>query len=366
MTFSPDRGQTGPVDLVDLHHLLTWREASTSGTAIAAALDAARHVPGHVIETFRDADQVLLAGAGSSYYLAQAVAAAAREATGRAYVAAPLSEVILRPSGILAAGASARQLVVVISRSGTTSEAVAVAARTRAAGHPTVAVTCRGASPLVGAATATLVSPQGDEEAIVMTRSFASMLALLLRVIAGVAGDASLAVDLDRAPDAWADATSAADVGRQLGSTDWHRIVILGGGPALGIAIEWGLKLTETSQIAANVYEPLEFRHGPISVCEPGVLVVGLLGGESAAVERRVIAEAAALGATTWTLAGTADEAADVPGRVSLIGGGLQPIARLPLQLYPGQALALSLALTRGRNPDAPRHLGQVVTLEQV
>ena len=50
-------------------------------------------------------------------------------------------------------------------------------------------------------------------------------------------------------------------------------------------------------------------------------------------------------------------------GRVSLIGGGLEPAARLPLLLHPGHALALELALARGRDPDAPRHLGQVVIL---
>ena len=52
-------------------------------------------------------------------------------------------------------------------------------------------------------------------------------------------------------------------------------------------------------------------------------------------------------------------------GQVSLIGGGLHALARLPLLVHPAHALALSLALTRGRDPDAPRHLGQVVILER-
>ena len=83
----------------------------------------------------------------------------------------------------------------------------------RAAGHPTLAVTCRGESPLATGADVTLVSPAGDEAAIVMTRSFASMLALLLAVVARVAGDEDLAADLRRVPERWAEATAAADVG---------------------------------------------------------------------------------------------------------------------------------------------------------
>jgi glucosamine--fructose-6-phosphate aminotransferase (isomerizing) len=209
----------------------------------------------------------------------------------------------------------------------------------------------------------TLVSPAGDEEAIVMTRSFASMLALLLGVVARVGGDEALTADLGRATQRWPEAVAAAAVGRRLGATDWSRVVILGGGPAFGIAAEWGLKLTETSQVATSVFEPLEFRHGPISVCEPGMLVVGLVGGAGAGEEVAVVSEAGALGATTWLIARDQDESRGATGDVSLIGGGLDPTARLPLLVHPAHALALSLALTRGRDPDAPRHLGQVVIL---
>ena len=87
--------------------------------------------------------------------------------------------------------------------------------------------------------------------------------------------------------------------------------------------------------------------HGPISVCEPGVLVIGLLGGSTEEVERRVLEDSAALGATTWRL-GPEGPAAD-----------LGEIAQLPLVLHPLQALALGIAVERGLDPDQPRHLGQ-------
>ena len=103
----------------------------------------------------------------------------------------------------------------------------------------------------------------------------------------------------------------------------------------------------------AAAFHPLEFRHGPMSVCEPGMLVVGLLGGDAEAAERRVIEESAALGATTWILG------PDGPG------AGLGPIARLPLALYALQALALGIAVARGRDPEQPRHLEQVVVIDE-
>jgi glucosamine--fructose-6-phosphate aminotransferase (isomerizing) len=347
-----------------LDELLTWREASTSGNAIAAALASARSTAADVVGILAAADRVILTGAGSSYYLAQVAATVAREVTGQVVIATPPSELILRPSAVLGRGSAARQPVIVISRSGSTSEAVEAAERMGAAGHPTIAVTCRADSPLAVQADQVLLSPAGDEAAIVMTRSFASMLALLLRVVAELGGDRALGTDLDRLPERWPEAVAAAGIGAALGSVDRSRIVILGGGPAHGIAAEWGLKLTETSQVASDVYEPLEFRHGPISVCEPGVLVVGLVGGPGEAAEARVIGETAALGAETWLIGGETSAEAGLAGQISVVGSGLHPWARLPLLVYPAHALALSLALTRGRDPDAPRHLGQVVILD--
>jgi glucosamine--fructose-6-phosphate aminotransferase (isomerizing) len=200
-----------------------------------------------------------------------------------------------------------------------------------------------------------------------MTRSFVSMLALLLRVLGDVGGDRRLVADLDRSPRCWPEVMAAVERGDALGRRDWSRVVVLGGGPRSGLAAEWGLKLLETSQVPTSAYEPLEFRHGPMSLCEPGVLVVGLLGGPGTVEEVRVLREASRLGATTWILAGERDEiGAAETGQDGgdIIGSDLAPAARLPLLVTPGHALALRLALTRGLDPDAPRHLDQVVIIE--
>ena len=105
--------------------LLTWRESSTSGEAIAAAAEAAGHAPAAARDMLSAAERIIVTGAGSSYYLAQSVAAVARGVLRRTVIAAPLSELILRPEGVLL-GASGdprgtgREPVVIISRSGST------------------------------------------------------------------------------------------------------------------------------------------------------------------------------------------------------------------------------------------------------
>jgi len=329
-----------------------WREASGGGQAIVAALEVARAAPQSLLDRLDGAARVVITGAGSSLYIAQVAASSMRLHASLAAEAHPLSEVLLRPDAVFAGAALADQPVIVVSRSGSTTEALEVLKAARARGQYTVAVTCRPDAPMAGLADLTLAVPEGDERSVVMTRSFASQAALLMRLGARLADDDGFAADLDAVPSAWGSLAPWLEQAFELAAGDPSRLVVLGGGAAFGLANEAVLKATETGQVPASAFHPFEFRHGPISVCEPGMLVVGILGGSSEADERRVLDESAALGATTWALG------SDGPG------ADLDECARLPLVLHVLQALAFGIAVRRGRDPESPRHLGQVVVLE--
>ncbi len=327
-----------------------WQEASTGATAIAAALKVAREAPQSEVDRLAFAKRIVVTGAGSSLYISQVAAYAMRDVCRLPAEAAPLSEVLLRPRAVFAAEDMSNQPVVVVSRSGSTTEALEVIKAAQQRGQHTLAITCRPDSPMARLADAVLAVPEGDEKAIVMTRSFVSQTSLLMRLGTRL-GDPTFASDLDRMPSLWAETDPFVERAFELALSNPSRVVVLGGGGAYGIANEAVLKMTETSQVPAAAFHPLEFRHGPISVCEPGMLVVALLGGTTEAEERRVVAESAALGATTWVLG------PDGPG------ADLGQIARLPLVLYVLQALALGLAVRRGHDPEEPRHLDQVVVI---
>lgn len=327
-----------------------WREASGGGAAIAAALEVARGAPQPLLDRLDGAGRIVLTGAGSSYYIAQVAASTMRLACGLPAEAQPLSEVLLRPAAVSAGAPLADQPLIVISRSGTTTEALEVLKAARARGQWTMAVTCRPEAPMAGLADAALAVPEADEDAIVMTRSFAALATLLMRLGARL-GDAVFAADLDAMPARWPELAPWVDRAFVLAAAGPSRLVVLGGGAAYGLANEAVLKATETGQLPASAFHPFEFRHGPISVCEPGVLVVGILGGEHEAAERRVLDESAALGATVLAL-GSEGPAAD-----------LGEMARLPLVLHVLQALAFGIAVGRGRDLEAPRHLGHVVVI---
>jgi glucosamine--fructose-6-phosphate aminotransferase (isomerizing) len=328
-----------------------WREASTGGQAIAAALEVARSAPRQTVDRLAFARRIVVTGAGSSFYIAQVASAAMRTYCQLPAEAVPLSEVLLRPRAVFAAEELTNQPVVVVSRSGSTTEALDVIRAARERDQHTLAVTCRPHSPMAELADEFLAVPEGDEQAIVMTRSFVSQAALLMRLGTRL-GDPGFARDLDSLPGHWAGIGPFVEQAFELAATNPSRVIVLGGGAAFGLANEAVLKMTETSQVPASAFYPLEFRHGPMSVCEPGMLVVGLLGGPAEEAERRVVEEAAVLGASTWVLGPQGP------------GAELGPIARLPLALHALQALAFGLAIVRGCDPESPRHLEQVVVIE--
>jgi glucosamine--fructose-6-phosphate aminotransferase (isomerizing) len=330
---------------------LTWREASAAAVAIAAAHEAARSAPLEIIDRLDGATRIVISGAGSSLYIAQVAAVAWREEANLPAEAQPLSEALLRPGAVFAGQPIADQPLIVVSRSGTTTEALKLLEAARERGQFTIAVTCRPQAPMADLADVALTVAEGDDEAIVMTRSFVSQTSLLMRLGARLGGEA-FAADLDAMPQRWPETAPFIERAFELAATAPSRLVALGAGAAFGIANEAVLKATETGQVPASAFHPLEFRHGPISVCEPGVVVAGVLGGTAEPDERRVLEESAALGATPFALG------AEGPG------ARMHPTARLPLVMHVLQALAFGIAVGRGQDLDAPRHLEQVVVIE--
>ena len=109
----------------------------------------------------------------------------------------------------------------------------------------------------------------------------------------------------------------------------------LGRGWAAAVADEAALKLREASQTWAESYPALEYRHGPISVSDPGTVVWAL--GE---VPPDLLADARRTGATVIT--------PDADPLAALIGP---------------QRLAAILAERKGLDPDRPRALTRSVIL---
>ncbi|MFJ5297636.1 SIS domain-containing protein [Pseudomonas sp. NPDC088368] len=290
-----------------------------------------------------DATFVVVVGCGTSYYLAQTVASAFN-LNGKRAIAVPGGEWARRPEAYLAHYQDA--LVIALSRSGESTETVEAVQASRTRGLKTIGITCESESSLAKGSDQVVFAPTHPSEGIVMSSSASLMLLLGLR-LAGSPVDAHIADTAERAMQT---------LDRQVSSTVLSRthFVYLGGGAYYGLASEGALKLQEMSLTYTQVFHPLEYRHGPVSLVDDQTCVVLIYSPQTHEEETRLYSELKEKGALVIGVGGPGDL------HVEVSETGLdRSLAILPaLQLF-GERLARH----KGLDSTAPRHLTKVVRL---
>lgn len=191
----------------------------------------------------RTGERVCAVGCGTSYFIAQSFAAArerARQGETDAFAASEMPR------------DRTYDRVVLISRSGTTSEVVdlltRLGERTR-----TTAITASPGTPIGKFAAEAITLEFADESAIVQTRFATSVLALLRAHI----GD-----DIEPLAQA-AERVLAGPL--PIDVRQFRQFVFIGRGAGVGLAHEAALKMRETSRAWSEAYPAMELRHGPMS-----------------------------------------------------------------------------------------------------
>ena len=306
-------------------------------------------------------NDILFTGCGSTYYLSLSAAAIWRSLTGEIARAMPASEVWLFPELAFRAEST---LLATVSRSAETSETIRAAQVYHSqTNYDFLSLTCYADRGLALQTPLTLVADRAMEQSVVQTRAFTSLL-LLAQAAAAIAAKqpdnlarlGALALAFDRLIRDYEPLAKRLAQNQHL-----QRFVFLGSGIQYGLACEAMLKMKETSLSSSEAFHFLEFRHGPVSVVEPGTLIVGLLSNPARYYENQVLQELRQMGATVLALADdchgvSADELVE-------LGSGLPDELRAPLELPVLQLLAYYRALENGLNPDEPKNLTAVVRL---
>lgn len=275
-----------------------------------------RHIAS-LVPTFADAlpergQRVAFSGCGTSWFMSMA-AASLYEAAGLGEADAFTSSEFLYDRRY--------DRVVAITRSGTTTEVIDLLQRLQGT-VPTTVITAVADSPVTKFADRTILVDFVDEESVVQTR-FATTVLALLRTHFGE--DLSSAAD-----DAeWA---LAADIDALA---DTEQITFIGTGWTIALAQEAALKTREAAQFWAEAYPAMDYRHGPVSIAQPGRLV--------------------------WCF-GPVPEGLDAQVRntgATFESNRIDPMAHLVL----AQRVAVQIAKNRGLNPDQPRNLTRSIIL---
>jgi|GEM_PF-1873669 len=209
--------------------------------------------------------------------------------------------------------------IVIISRSGTTTEVIEILKKTKT---PTTVITAVAGSPVTELATHSIIMDFADEESVVQTRWATAALGLLRAHnsfdLAGAANDAEAAI--------------ASDLG-DLPKVE--QITFLGHGWTIALAQEAGLKTREAAQFWSEAYPQLDYRHGPMSIAQAG-RAVWVFGEIDPKLEKEIIATGALLEKSS-----------------------LDPMAHL----IRAQRVAIEIAKLKGLDPDHPRGLSRSVIL---
>ncbi|MFV0361093.1 SIS domain-containing protein [Tropicimonas sp.] len=249
-----------------------------------------------------------------------------------------------------------KSLCIAVSQSGKSPDIVELAQTARRDGALTMAITNHRHSPLAESCSHTLDILAGPERSVAATKTFVNSVVAGLLLLAEWKGDGELIAALRRLPTLLERATRIdwPEVRGAIGGE--HSLFTLGRGPSWAMSNEAALKFKETCQLHAESYSSAEVLHGPVSIVGEGFPVLCF----------------AAADAAEKTVTEIADQIAQKGARVFVSSPGARhatPIDHVrtdhpltdPVSLIVSfYSMVERFAVSRGIDPDAPRHLRKV------
>ncbi|MEL7213398.1 MAG: SIS domain-containing protein [Pseudomonadota bacterium] len=244
---------------------------------------------------------------------------------------------------------------IAVSQSGQSPDIVRLTEALRRNGAHTVAITNDHTSRLAAAANSTLPIHAGPELSVAATKTFVTSLVAGLWFLAELKRDDELIAAIHALPAALEKATRC-DWSKAAEAIDGRSLFSIGRGPSWAISNEAALKFKETCLIHAESYSSAEVLHGPVSIVGEGFPVIAFSACDKAESSIAETADALAdKGARVFAVTNKTTRAASLP-HIRTDHWLCDPIAAI-VSFY---AMVETVALSRGINPDTPRHLNKV------
>lgn len=245
---------------------------------------------------------------------------------------------------------------VAISQSGQSPDIIIPTEYMRSHNAATFALVNDTTSPLAKAAEWTIPLHAGPEKAVAATKSFIASLSASAGLIAAWKNDLELTRGLHHLPDDLVKAQKIDWTSSIKTLQEAKRIMIVGRGYGLALALEAALKLKETCGIQAEAFSAAEIKHGPQALIEQGYPLL-IFANRGPALHSMI------------------DLAADMRSRGANVILAAPPFVKekqLEIQTTHAEELdiiaaiqsfylmAEELSRSLGLNPDQPRHLSKV------
>lgn len=311
-----------------------------------------------LLKSIEDIDEVVFTGCGSGLNAAIAIAPTFQHFTGIRSRAVPAAEVVFFPDTIFVK--SSRYLVVLISRSGLTTEVVMACEAANSLGMRTLAITCNPESHLARLSAEALVLEPANEVSVTTTQSLTSMI-LCGQIMSGIVSqDVEYLEQLKSLPQFGRTVIDRYhDLGRRISEDERiTKFAFVGNGSLRGIAREGQLKVKEMVLLPADSYPLLDYRHGPKSNVDEHMLITVLMSDRARSAEIEFLAEMKSLRGKLFIISDKADgDERTYADYLAEVDSGLPEFARDILYLPPIHFLAYYKSLAVGQNPSNPANL---------
>ena len=322
-------------------------------------------------ETLKNVERIYIVACGSAYHVGMA-GKYVLEDLARVPVEVDLASEFRYRNPIIAQNA----LVIVVSQSGETADSLAALRLMKDRGVPVMGIVNVVGSSIARESDYTLYTYAGPEISVATTKAYSTQL-IAMYLLAIQAAKEKEMIDEDRYAELLTEMeTLPSKIQKTLDDKEriqWFAskyanardIFFIGRGLDYAISLEGSLKMKEISYIHSEAYAAGELKHGPISLVENGILVVGVLT-QSALFEKTLsnMVEVKSRGAylmglTTYgnyNIEDTADFSVYVPKTEEYFTTSL---AIVPLQL-----MGYYVSVAKGLDVDKPRNLAKSVTVE--
>jgi len=335
---------------------------SDSFKGVNDSLAAVYNVLDQVFRQGQDYDELIFTGCGTSLYLAQSAAHAFSTYTNMSARAVPCSELYFFTETYVK---GKNVLVLPVTRKSYTTEVRMAIDKVRLLPNvKTLSITCDIDSQKYN--DYVILSPVAEEESVVMTRSFTSMLYLAIIMAMYVGGRKSEIEAMSgydqtaRVLIAGMDAMAKKIVAE---NPELSLFVMLGQGVCYGVASESMNKIKEMSISHSEAYVNLEYRHGPMSLADQNTLILLHACSDMQDYDVALLEQMKGFGAVTAVVGRNVtakmpgvDYKFDMPEEFN----DMQNAALIGII---GQFLGYYLAEKKNIDADYPRNLSQAIVL---
>jgi len=314
---------------------------------------------------WKSAEEVVFSGCGSGFNIACAVAPYAQKVSDKTCRAVQASELTVNPQCCL--NKKRKTLVMVISRSGRTTESVMALEMAKKCGADTIALVCFGDSAMAKIADVPLVLERAVEKSVTTTRSFTAMVLTGYYLAEYFSGKTEQCRTFKRLSELARKRMQAfEELGNKISQdADVRKYAFLGTGPYYGLAREAQLKVKEMVLLPSDSYVSLDYQHGPMSNVDKNMLVSILSSDAGRKYDAALTVNMKKLGGKVLVLCDKAD--AGLAGHADYLmelktglADGIRDVLYMPIL----QFMAYYKSLAVGCDPDNPRNLSYYVALK--